>query len=759
MSVADTRRPVPRSLLTLLLLPLGFAAFGSAQAATFYVRTDGGDASQCTGKSNAAYPGSGTAQACAWKHPYYALPTSGTPRIAGGDTLMIGQGEYQIGYGAPGASCTSGDRTGCNLGNIPSGPSASQPTRIVGDSAKPPKLWGTGGTVIITINGRNNIELSSLEITDKDACVERHGNSAYACTATANWASTGIYAYNAKSVALRDVNIHGLGHTGLNAGKLVDWTLERVKINRNGWAGWDSNVGSDGSNTGNFVLRNIEVAYNGCGETRTTGEAFNCWAHQTGGYGDGIGLNTTAGTWLVEDAFVHHNTSDGLDFLYLDGAPTTSATFRRVYSVANAGNQIKTTGNTLIENSVVVGQCAFFAGKMSMTAGDQCRASGNAISVTPSANTTVTIRHNTITGQGDGLILNREGAATAKLFITNNALLGNQDYLSALSGWPDDLTFAHYAYNSSAQVTFAGNLVWNVKGGQCPTGSICNTDPKVKSLVLASFDGTPQAGSPLLDKVPVLSDVRTDFLLQPRPAGSAADIGAYELQAGGTTPPPVDPTPTCTRAAPTVSLSGPTAAVAAGTAVTYNVSVKNNDSSACATTGFALARTVASGWTGTLSATSLSLAPGASGTATLNVTSPATATAGGYGVGLGVSSGAGSVHTGSASATYTVQAPVATGITETIATDKSVYTRGSVVSMNARVLKNGTPVNGATVKFVTTKPNGVTITKTLKTGSDGYARWSFTSGTGKSSIGQYKLVGTATSGTSTATANTSFTVN
>ena len=50
----------------------------AVQAATYYVRSDGGDASQCTGRSDARYPGSGSNQACAWKHPFIALPPAGT---------------------------------------------------------------------------------------------------------------------------------------------------------------------------------------------------------------------------------------------------------------------------------------------------------------------------------------------------------------------------------------------------------------------------------------------------------------------------------------------------------------------------------------------------------------------------------------------------------------------------------------------------------------------------------------------------------
>ena len=44
------------------------------EAATYYVRADGGTTAQCSGLANAAYPGSGNGQACAWHHPFDALP-------------------------------------------------------------------------------------------------------------------------------------------------------------------------------------------------------------------------------------------------------------------------------------------------------------------------------------------------------------------------------------------------------------------------------------------------------------------------------------------------------------------------------------------------------------------------------------------------------------------------------------------------------------------------------------------------------------
>lgn len=726
-------RKLPRALLSLLLPSLGFAAIGSAQAATFYVRTDGGDAAQCTGRADAAYPGSGTAQACAWKNPNIAMPSSGSARIVGGDTLMIGAGSFQIGSGG-------------YMQKVPSGPTASSRTRILGKAGT--KLVGVAGTHrVLNLDGSSNVEIGNLEITDNSDCVYNHSNAAATCTSAMAWARVGVYATASNNVWIHDVNVHGMAARGFNAGGLSNWTLERVKMNKNGSAGWDGNVGT-GSNSGQMVMRDIEIGWNGCGERVATGEPWACWAQTTGGYGDGFGTVDTGGQWLIEDAFVHHNTSDGLDLRYMDGADTTNVTLRRIYSVANAGNQVKIKGNSLIENSVLVGNCTYFHGKYYMAEGDLCRAYGSTLLLILTGNDTATVRHNTIAGEGDAQIAYGEGASSDKVNIQNNLVVG----------------FPYYANSSTATLfsggsapaakTFSGNMAWKVR--TCQTGTTCTQDPKLTNMTLAAFDAEPLAGSPVTDKAPTISGVSTDFVLQPRPSGAANDVGAYEVQAGSTPPPP---TPTCTRAAPTLTMTGPTAAVAAGTENRYTLSLKNNDSSACASTSFALARSVPSGWTGELSTTAIALSPGASGTATLAVMSKTTATAGNYGIGAGASSANGTIHTANASAIYAVGAAAATGLTETVSTSKASYKAGEVVSITARVLKNGVAVSGANVAFDALKPNGVNhVILSATTDANGYARVSFTSGTGPSSIGTYKLSAVATSGSLKSTATTTFSV-
>jgi hypothetical protein len=74
-----------------------------AVADSYFIRADGGSASQCTGQADQPYPGSGSNQDCAWNHPFVALPPGGPARIQGGDTLHIQSASYMMGYGAPAA--------------------------------------------------------------------------------------------------------------------------------------------------------------------------------------------------------------------------------------------------------------------------------------------------------------------------------------------------------------------------------------------------------------------------------------------------------------------------------------------------------------------------------------------------------------------------------------------------------------------------------------------------------------------------------
>jgi hypothetical protein len=113
-------------------------------------------------------------------------------------------------------------------------------------------------------------------------------------------------------------------------------------------------------------------------------------------------------------------------------------------------------------------------------------------------------------------------------------------------------------------------------------------------------------------------------------------------------------TDTCATGTPSVSLSPSGQSGAAGDTRSYTISVTNTDSGSCASSSFALSKAMPTGWTGTLSSSTLSLAPGVSGTATLAVTSAASAVASTYSIGVSVSDSSSAAHTASGSASYTV---------------------------------------------------------------------------------------------------------
>jgi hypothetical protein len=134
----------------------------------------------------------------------------------------------------------------------------------------------------------------------------------------------------------------------------------------------------------------------------------------------------------------------------------------------------------------------------------------------------------------------------------------------------------------------------------------------------------------------------------------ASDRATVQIQisAGGT--------PTCQRATPVLALSPPSQSGTAGSTRSYTVSLTNKDNAYCSASSFSLADVIPSGWTGTLSPSALSLAPGAAGSATLALTSSATATAATFPATVNVSDAASSTHTVSGSVAYVVQTATCT---------------------------------------------------------------------------------------------------
>lgn len=552
-----------KKLLTAVFLLASFFALNIAGATTYYVRTDGGTTAQCNGQSDLPYSGNAN---CAWRHPFYALPPQGdgtnpTIPLHGGDTLIVGSGSYEMGLNAPGAksfpACNAGWSWDCFMASVPSG-TALNPTRILGkgwDQGCPaaPQLWGSEHSArVVTLDHSSNVTLSCLEITDHSSCIESHlgGNSALACNRSnppyGAWASHGIFARDSSGVTLQDVNVHGMANRGILAGRVSNWTLNRVKIVMNGWGGWDGDLGESAgsSDSGTMLFQSVEIGWNGCGESWPDHQIVGCWGQQEGGYGDGLGTNKTSGNWKFINSYFHNNTQDGLDLLYADTTATISV--QQSHAEGNAGNQMKVAGSPTVENSLIVGNCSYFEGIDNMsgnnsgganTAGDQCRAMGNALVLSVQAGLHALVRYNTITSEGDCLILAINGDTSSSVAILNNALIGKPVWAkSDQSPQPNSCMFYWDSGPANWPVTYAGNLTYNVKDNFCPSGSgnKCNVDPKIMNQDLFLFNAVPISGSPLINAANIASGILgTDKRGKPRPTLGGYDIGALQYQGVG----------------------------------------------------------------------------------------------------------------------------------------------------------------------------------------------------------------------------------
>ena len=508
-----------------------------SQGVTYYVRPDGGSPEQCTGLVDAPYPGSGTGRPCAWDHPFRALQPSGehdmpgTVRISGGDTLIIKGGSYMMGYGAPGAQgCESDYPWDCYVCPVPSGPDPQHPTRILGSNCSdPPELWGTErASMVLNLTGSSNVEVACLEITDHSSCVEFHTGS-LACNRDSYpygpWAARGIYAEDSANVHLRSLNIHGLAAAGVHAGRLTDWVVEDVRIAGNGWVGWDGDIDGDDANLGTMRFQRWTVEWNGCGETYPGGQPAGCWAQTAGGYGDGVGTGTTGGHWIIEDSAFLHNTSDGLDLLYTR-LPGSLIEIRRTKAEGNAGNQIKTNGPTLIENSIIVGNCGYFEGQPFTFNVDACRAYGNALSLSLRPGDQVTVTNCTLASEGDCLIgANCEGNCdgSESVRLRNNIFQGHIDFLQ-----PDDITCLAYQETFPTDpFDFDYSLIAGVKDDACPGAhDICGVSLGLVSTAIDAFDAHLRSNSPAINAGTSAGAPLDDF--DGRRRDARPDIGAYE---------------------------------------------------------------------------------------------------------------------------------------------------------------------------------------------------------------------------------------
>jgi len=151
------------------------------------------------------------------------------------------------------------------------------------------------------------------------------------------------------------------------------------------------------------------------------------------------------------------------------------------------------------------------------------------------------------------------------------------------------------------------------------------------------------------------------------------------------------PAPTCVPASPLVNMSPADQSTNAGDTLSYSLTVTNQDNSACANSTFTLDNNIPTSWTGTLSSTSLNLAPGQTGTSTFSVTSDRNATSSSYNVNLSINDAGETTHTASASASYTViQSCIVNTPSLTLSPNSQSGDAGTTLSYTATLVNNDT---------------------------------------------------------------------
>ncbi len=211
----------------------------------------------------------------------------------------------------------------------------------------------------------------------------------------------------------------------------------------------------------------------------------------------------------------------------------------------------------------------------------------------------------------------------------------------------------------------------------------------------------------------------------------------------------------CVRSNPTLTVSQAQSPwVTAGSTVSFNLTVRNNDTGGCGASAYNLQAHVPAGWNAVFSAQAPLIEQGASAATTLQITSPVGATEGTYPINITAVNTSAPTSGSSTTVTYSLLS----GLAVTAAATQTSYTRNQTATVNATVLAGGAPVAGAPVTFTMTKSNGAVITTTRTTGTNGVATFIHVLSRKKDPLGLYQVRAQASASGMSGVGNTSFTV-
>jgi hypothetical protein len=450
-----------------------------AHASTWYVRVDGGTrysanmpTGQCDGLADAAYPGIGVNQHCAFSDYRYLWDDQSYGNhawvIAGGDTVIVDNTkQWRVGFDGNGSTTDpwcygyDGGPYGCYNPNIPAGTSA-RPTRILGRnyascssgnvsnrSAMTQIFGGHGVGAALNLTGTQYVDVECIEITRHSDCMV-HGYPAYPSACNTNegpslddYDSEGITEdQGTANVFLQDLWIHGHTDRGILGPIGGHVTANRVNVSYNGNSGWDFDTSSgtnDKSVNGSLALHYVTIEWNGCNQEYPavdTYPAISCYSQSTGGYGDGIG--TPSGMAMnvqIDHTVFRYNTQDGEDFGHIDtGSSLLSITDSSSYG--NNGAQFKwgpAFSSVIFENNLAVGNCFRMSQPMpgapstyNVNLEDFCRA-GSTISFNFDNGGTALFANNTIVSYAPTTFdfqCDTAQCSSASMTLSNNIVFG-----------------------------------------------------------------------------------------------------------------------------------------------------------------------------------------------------------------------------------------------------------------------------------------------------------------------------------------------
>lgn len=573
-----------------------------ASAKTWYVRSDGGTrytakthTGQCDGQADAGYPGSGSNRHCAFNdvRSMWMDGTYGNSAwvMSGGDTLVIRSCAAPSGEQNPdnphcrigkddakgGGMCQGVNAFwGCSMPPPPSGTAAAH-TRILGGcaygkySCNPvtnypytsnnlTQLFGgfdVGG--LMRLDGSQYIDVEGLEITSHNGRCTRVGNSVSvkACSTSglvSDYASWGIIVTNRTSnILLQDLYIHGFAYLGIGGPIGGPFTLTRVSIDFNAFAGWNFDDGKPTPDApgSSITATHVTMEGNGCLEEypilHTQFPALSCWDTESGGFGDSwSGQDTKLDSFICDHCVMAYNTKDG--FI----GPHTVIKYLKIVnseSYGNMGQQWKwgtSAGSTTIfENNLTIGNCRRMSEPMPGAAPGYnrslsgfCRAAGDMISIYSDAHSSFLFANNTAVGYSATVF--DIGCGEAKACGSTDFILRNNIVLGFLNPHnnPSEVPGFVYYNDPSVKLDLDHDIFFNLRSRPCPSFGrsdlICDSpdfvsQPKLTlsgEAQLDHFNFHPASGSPAIGHGAVISGLTNDHYGDLRK--SPPSIGAVE---------------------------------------------------------------------------------------------------------------------------------------------------------------------------------------------------------------------------------------